>query len=272
MDILRGDLRDYDAVVKAAQKVDVVFHLGALVGVPYSFAHPADTADTNIWGTLNVLMAAREAGVRRVVHTSSSEVYGTARYAPIDEAHPLQAQSPYAATKIAADKIAESFFCTYRLPVVTIRPFNTFGPRQSIRAVIPTIVAQALAGHEVRLGNTTPRRDFTYVADTVEGLLLAGTRVGIEGRTINLGTSQEVSVGDLVTLVGECLGKTLTLCEDETRMRPPGSEVDRLISDNRLAREILGWSPKVSLNEGLHCTVEWMARHPGLYRAGEYGI
>ena len=272
IEIVRGDLRDYDAIVQATRGTTVVFHLGALIGIPYSYVHPRETIDTNVTGTLNVLMAARECGVERIIHTSSSEVYGTACYAPIDENHPLQGQSPYSASKIGADKIAESFYDSYRLPVVTLRPFNTYGPRQSARAVIPTIITQALAGDEIYLGNLTPRRDFTYVTDTVVGFIKAAECDAAIGRTINMGTSTEVSVDDLVEKIGGMLRKKLRVCRDAIRQRPAGSEVDRLISDNRLARELLEWQPRVLLDEGLGKTVEWVKDNLRLYQVGHYEI
>jgi dTDP-glucose 4,6-dehydratase len=272
IEIIRGDLRDYDAVVQAMRGTAVVFHLGALIGIPYSYVHPRETVDTNVTGTLNVLMAARECGVGRIIHTSSSEVYGTALYAPIDENHPLQGQSPYSASKIGADKIAESFFDSYSLPMVILRPFNTYGPRQSARAVIPTIITQALAGDEISLGNLTPRRDFTYVTDTIEGFIKAAECEAAIGRTINLGTSTEVSVSDLVDKIGAILGKKLRVLQAKKRQRPTGSEVDRLISDNRLACELLGWQPRVMLDEGLDKTVEWVKDNLRLYRVGRYEI
>lgn len=272
VEITRGDLRDYDAVVQATRGTAVVFHLGALIGIPYSYVHPRETIDTNVTGTLNVLMAARECGVERMIHTSSSEVYGTARYTPIDENHPLQGQSPYSASKIGADKIAESFFDSYDLPVVILRPFNTYGPRQSARAVIPAIITQALAGGGIRLGNLAPRRDFTYVADTVEGFIRAAECEKAVGRTINLGASTEVSIGDLVEQIGAILGRELQVRQDGIRLRPTGSEVERLISDNRLARELLGWQPRVSLEEGLDKTVKWIRDNLHLYQVGHYEI
>ena len=272
IDIVRGDLRDFNAVLDAAQDVSVIFHLGALIGIPYSYIHPRETVETNVLGTLNVLMAGRIHNVERIVHTSSSEVYGTARYAPIDESHPLQGQSPYSASKIGADKIAESFYHSYGLPVVTLRPFNTYGPRQSTRAVIPTIITQALAGEEIALGNLTPRRDFTYVTDTVEGFIRAAECEDAVGQTINLGTSTEVSIGDLVEKIGAILGRRLQVWQDAIRQRPAGSEVERLIADYRLARDVLGWEPTVSLDEGLTRTVEWIASNLSLYQVGRYEI
>jgi dTDP-glucose 4,6-dehydratase len=270
--VVLGDLRDEDAVRRAMHGVDAVLHLGALIGIPYSYFHPRETADTNIGGTLNVLLAARDLGVRRVVLASSSEVYGTARHVPIDEGHPLQAQSPYAASKIAADKLGESFAASFGTPVVVLRPFNTYGPRQSARAVIPTIVTQALAGDEVVLGNLLPTRDFTYVADTVEGFLAAGSSDAAVGRVINLGTGKEISIGDLVALIGETLGRQISIRQEDARIRPGASEVERLLSDNRLARELLDWAPKTSLREGLAATVEWIERNTFQYRVGTHEI
>jgi dTDP-glucose 4,6-dehydratase len=272
IEIIRGDLRDYQAVLEATRDIARVFHLGALISIPYSYIHPTETIDNNIKSTLNVLLAARAVGVERIVHTSSSEVYGTARYAPIDEEHPLQGQSPYSASKIGADKIAESFYYSYGLPVVTLRPFNTYGPRQSARAVIPTIITQALAGEEIVLGNLTPRRDFTYVTDTVSGFIRAAECTKAEGRIINLGTSTEVSIGDLVDKIGTLLGKKLRVRQDAGRQRPVGSEVERLISDICLAQKLLRWQPSVSLDDGLARTIEWIAHNLHLYKVGYYEI
>jgi len=272
IEIIRGDLRDYNAVIQAIQDVKVVYHLGALIGIPYSYFHPRETIDTNVIGTLNVLMAAREGGVECIIHTSSSEVYGTARYVPINEVHPLQAQSPYSASKICADKIAESFFDSYGLPVVVLRPFNTYGPRQSARAVIPTIITQALVGEEIVLGNLTPQRDFTYVTDTVEAFVKVAECEKAYGQTINLGTSTEISISDLVHKIGLILGKNLRVCQEASRRRPASSEVERLISDNCLARELLGWQPCISLDCGLLKTVEWVSDNLQLYQVGCYEV
>ena len=272
VEIVHGDLRDSDAVRKSMEGIRTVFHLGALIGIPYSYVHPKETVETNVSGTLNVLLAARDAGAERVVHTSTSEVYGTARYAPIDEAHPLQGQSPYSASKIGADKITESFYNSYGLPVVIVRPFNTYGPRQSARAVIPTIITQALAGGSVTLGNLNPTRDFTYVSDTVEGFIMAATSGKTIGRTVNLGTSEEISIKDLVLKIGLIMGKVLVIKQQDERRRSAASEVDRLISDNRLAQELTGWKPAVSLDEGLRLTVDWISRHLDLYPVGKYTI
>lgn len=269
IDPIFGDLRDADAVQHAVRGADLVFHLGALIGIPYSYVHPRETFDTNVTGTFNVVTAARDHDVSLVVHTSTSETYGTATYVPIDEKHPLQAQSPYSATKIAADKLAESFHHSYGLPVTTVRPFNTYGPRQSPRAVIPTIVSQGLRGTAVALGHVAPTRDFTFVSDTVEGFIRAAV-AGSVGQTFNLGSGQEISIGGLVELVGEALGKQLRVEHDRRRDRPTSSEVNRLVADNMRAREVLGWEPTVPLRDGIQRTVEWIAGssqrlHPSAY-------
>jgi dTDP-glucose 4,6-dehydratase len=219
---------------------------------------------------MNVLMACRYLGVRRLIHTSTSEVYGTARQVPIDESHPLQGQSPYSASKIGADKLAESFFCAYDLPVVTVRPFNTFGPRQTARAVIPAIISQALARDTIQLGNLTTRRDFTYVSDTVRGFLLAAEAAGVEGQVFNLGAGQEISIGDLARKIVGMVGKPVELEVDPERLRPEPSEVMRLISDHSLAARCLGWQPEVSLDEGLGHTIAWIREHLDLYRTERY--
>lgn len=272
LEILTGDIRDLPTMMAAAKGVDTILHLGALIAIPYSYRHPADVVETNVMGTLNILLAARETGVRRVVHTSTSEVYGTALRVPISEDHPLQGQSPYSASKIGADKIAESFYCAYELPVVTLRPFNTYGPRQSARAVIPTIITQALSQPVIHLGNLDARRDFTFVSDTVNGFLCAATAPGVEGKTFNLGTGSEIRIGDLVNEVISIVGKPVRVDVESDRLRPEKSEVQRLISDNRLAREQLGWSPQVELHEGLTKTVEWIGEHLNLYRPTQYMV
>jgi NAD dependent epimerase/dehydratase len=270
VEIIAGDLRDLPAIQKASCRMDLIFHLGALIAIPYSYLHPSEVVETNVMGTLNILLAAQAAEVGRVIHTSTSEVYGTARQVPINENHPLQGQSPYSASKIGADKIAESFYCAYNLPVVTIRPFNTYGPRQSARAVIPTIISQALAGGPLRLGNLESRRDFTYVSDTVEGFLRGGETPGVEGRVFNLGTGSEISVGELVNLIAEISGHSLELEIENQRLRPEKSEVMRLLSDNSLARRELGWQPSVSLRKGLGLTYEWIESHRKFYHPDIY--
>lgn len=272
LEIIPGDLHDLEAVTAACKEMDIVFHLGALIAIPYSYVHPAEVVYTNILSTLNVLMAARSCQVSRVVHTSSSEVYGTALRTPIDEAHPLQGQSPYSASKIGADKIAESFYRSFDLPVVTLRPFNTYGPRQSARAVIPTIISQVLKKSEIYLGNLEASRDLTYVSDTVAGFLCAGEVEGIEGQTFNLGVGQEISIGRLAEEIIDLVGKPVSIHIDPQRIRPAKSEVQRLLSDNRLAKEHLGWQPKVELREGLRKTIEWISYNQSLFNPAEYQI
>jgi NAD dependent epimerase/dehydratase len=271
IDPVLGDLRDADAVQQAVSDREIVFHLGALIGIPYSYVHPRETMETNVTGTFNVVTAARDHDVSLVVHTSTSETYGTATYVPIDESHPLQAQSPYSATKIAADKLAESFHDSYGLPVTTVRPFNTYGPRQSPRAVIPAIASQGLRGTTVKLGHVAPTRDFTYVADTVEGFVRAAA-AGAVGQTFNLGSGKEISIGGLVELVGEILDKELQVEHDPQRDRPKASEVDRLVSDSRRAREVLGWEPTVGLREGLRRTVEWISANSSALYPHVYAV
>jgi len=270
MQVVAGDVTDRDSVRQAMQDREIVFHLAALIAIPYSYQAPASYVRTNTEGTLNVMQAARDADVECVVHTSTSEVYGTARYAPIDEAHPLQGQSPYAASKIGADKMAEAFHLSFGVPVVTVRPFNTFGPRQSARAVIPTIITQLLAGPVARLGNTSPTRDMNFVANTVDGFVLAASTPTAIGQAINLGSGREISIGDLVQLIARLMDKPVNVEGENTRMRPEGSEVERLLADNRLARELLGWEPRVNLEEGLQRTIAWIQQHPERYRPGVY--
>ena len=272
IDVLAGDIADRDSVRSAVEGTEIVFHLAALIAIPYSYQAPASYVRTNIQGTLNVLQAVQEAKVERLVHTSTSEVYGTARFVPITEAHPLQGQSPYAASKIGADKMVEAFHCSFGVPTVTVRPFNTFGPRQSARAVIPTIMSQALAGQSVRLGHLHPTRDLNYVANTVEGFLRAAAENKAIGQTMNLGSGKEISIGDLVQLIARLLGKPIEVTSDQARLRPEKSEVERLLADNSRARSLLGWEPKISLEEGLGRTLDWLREHQGRYRTGVYVV
>jgi dTDP-glucose 4,6-dehydratase len=274
LEIVAGDLRDEHAVRGAVAGMDVVFHLGAIISIPYSYRHPRETAQTNFMGTLNVLLACRQAATPRLIHTSTSEVYGTALRVPMDEGHPLQGQSPYSASKIGADKLAESFYRSYGLPVVTVRPFNTYGPRQSARAVIPTIITQALTQDEIRLGNLTARRDFTYVADTVAGFLRAAEAAAADaaGAVFNLGVGHDVSIGELAEAIMGQIGRSLPIVTEQARLRPEKSEVERLHSDNRRAGKRLGWRPQVSLDEGLSRTIAWIRAHLDAYRIGEYEI
>jgi dTDP-glucose 4,6-dehydratase len=270
IEIARGDLRDVSTVAAGVAGADVVFHLGALVAIPWSYQAPDAYVSTNVVGTMHVLEACRRYDVPRIVHASTSEVYGTAQYVPIDERHPLHPQSPYAASKSAADQLALSYQLTYGTPVVVVRPFNTYGPRQSMRAIVPTIAAQLLAGTSVRLGSLDPTRDLTYVSDTVDGFTRAGHARAVEGRTIQLGTGRETRIGDLAEMVARVVGVPLRIEQDPQRVRPLSSEVERLIADNALARELLGWSPSVRLEDGLARTVEWLRSSGHVQRAHEY--
>ncbi|MBC7879013.1 MAG: SDR family NAD(P)-dependent oxidoreductase [Anaerolineales bacterium] len=272
LEIIRGDLRDVEAVRSAARDVDTIFHLGALIAIPYSYMNPREVIDVNIMGTMNVLMAAREHKVRRVVHTSTSEVYGTAQYVPIDEAHPLQGQSPYSASKIGADKIAESFYRSFEVPVITLRPFNTYGPRQSMRAVIPTIIVQALTRDEVKLGSVDPSRDFTFVTDTADGFMRVAEADNVLGQEINLGNDNTIRIGDLVDKIFAIIGKTPKVVIDSQRVRPGKSEVMKLWASNQKARELIGWEPRISLDEGLRATIEWISAHIDLYLPDQYTV
>lgn len=271
IEIIRGDLRDFSAVEQAAKGTDTVFHLGALISIPYSYVHPVETVQTNVIGTMNILEACRKVGAK-LVHTSTSEVYGTALRVPIDEDHPLQGQSPYSASKIGADKLVESYYRSFDVPSITIRPFNTYGPGQSNRAVIPTIITQALAGNVVRLGNLDAIRDFTYLDDTVEGFLVAGQAGLWDGETYNLGSGQEISIGDIAELIFKIMGKQPVIQVEQSRLRPEKSEVLRLISDNQKAKAALGWQPNVGMEEGLRRTIAWINAHLDLYNPEEYGL
>ena len=272
LEIIAGDLRDLDALQQAMCNIELVLHLGALISIPYSYRRPAEVVETNVTGTLNVLLAARQANVTRLVHTSTSEVYGTALRVPIDETHPLQGQSPYSASKIAADKLAESFYRSYDLPVVTLRPFNTYGPRQSARAVVPTIITQALTQDVVHLGNLDARRDLTYVADTVDGFLRAAQVPSLEGQTINLGSGTEITIAGLAKQIIALVGNPVQVVEDPARMRPEKSEVSRLLADTTRARKLLDWQPKTALKQGLQITIDWIAENIDLYNPDKYHI
>lgn len=279
IEVFSGDIRDPHGVRTAMQGCDVVLHLAALIAIPYSYHSPDTYIDTNIKGTLNVVQAARELGVERVVHTSTSEVYGTARFVPITEAHPLQGQSPYSASKIGADQIAASFQASFETPVSIIRPFNTYGPRQSARAVIPTIITQiALGARQVKLGAVHPTRDFNFVRDTVRGFVAVAEADAAVGQVVNIGSNYEISIGDAARLIAEVMGRDVEIGNDEQRLRPPASEVERLWADNSLARELTGWVPEYAgvdgLRRGLAETVAWFAEPANLrrYKAGIYNI
>ena len=273
IDVVAGDLRDPHAVEQAVAGCEYVFHLGALIAIPYSYVHPVETASTNVTGTINVLTACRTHGVKRLIHTSTSEVYGTALRIPIDESHPLQPQSPYSASKIGADALVESYYRSFDLPAIIVRPFNTYGPRQSARAVIPTIITQALTQPVVRLGNLDARRDFTYARDTVSGFLAAAVADESSlGRAYNLGMGKDISIGELANEVIRQVNPNISVEIDKARLRPTKSEVMRLISDNRLAKEALGWEPKYTFATGLGETIAWIERHLHLFRVGKYEV
>lgn len=279
VDIFAGDIRDPHSVRIAMSGCDVVMHLAALITIPYSYHSPDTYVDTNVKGTLNVVQAARDLGVARVVHTSTSEVYGTARFVPITEDHPLQGQSPYSASKIGADQIASSFFFSFGTPVSVIRPFNTYGPRQSARAVIPTIITQIAAGvRQVRLGATHPTRDFNYVHDTVRAFVAIAESDAAVGKVVNVGSSYEVSIGDTARLISRVMGRDVEFITDEQRLRPTLSEVERLWADNTRARDLAGWTPQYSglegLERGLRETIGWFTEpaNLGRYKAGRYNF
>lgn len=268
--VASGNVEDSDFMYRAIEGQDIVLHLAALIAIPYSYEAPRSYVRANIEGTLNVLEAARRYNVSRVVHTSTSEVYGTALRVPIDETHPLQGQSPYSASKIAADKLAESYYRSFGTPAVTVRPFNTFGPRQSARAFIPTIISQALSRDEIHLGSLTPERDMTFVSDTVAGFMAAATTPAIEGLTINLGTGETHSVGWFAERLLSLMGFEKPIVQEKHRMRPELSEVLKLVSDNTLARKAMDWSPKVTLDDGLRQTIAFVKANRDLFRTDEY--
>jgi NAD dependent epimerase/dehydratase len=273
VDVFTGDLANPEAVTGAMEGCDTVLHLGALIPIPYSYRHPREFVQSNVVATLNVLEAARrDGGVRRIVHTSTSEVYGTAQTVPISETHPLHPQSPYAATKVGADQLALTFHLSFETPVVVVRPFNTYGPRQSARAVIPTIISQALTRSRVELGALEPTRDLLYVGDTVAGMMRAALADGVEGETINLGTGNEISIGELAARVLGRLGLDLQVVSTDERLRPPGSEVERLVADPSKARKLLGWTPAVDLDEGLGRTIEWLRGSLDTYKPEIYNV
>jgi len=272
IEVITGDLRDSETCRRAMKGVDAVFHLAALIAIPYSYVHPREVVENNIMGTLNILNAAKEYRPKKIIHTSTSEVYGTAQYVPIDEKHPLQGQSPYSASKIGADKLAESFYRSYDLPIITLRPFNTYGPRQSARAVIPTIISQVLVEKKVFLGSLWPTRDFSYVDDIVAGFIKASESEGCIGEVINMGSGFEISIKDLANKIISLIGKKIKIISDEKRVRPAKSEVERLIADSSKARKLLGWKPRVSLDEGLKKTITWFSHSQDKYRPDIYNI
>lgn len=275
IEVFAGDIRDPNGVREAMKDCEVVFHLAALIAIPFSYHSPDSYVDTNIKGTLNVLQAARQVGVERVLVTSTSEVYGTAQYVPIDEKHPFQGQSPYSASKIGADRLAESFYRSFDMPVVIVRPFNTYGPRQSARAVIPTIITQLLSGvTELRLGNVTPTRDFNYVKDTVQGFIALAEAEGVVGEEVNIATGTEYSVGDVAAILINELNPAARMIEEPVRLRPDKSEVFRLLGDNKKIMSLTDWQPRFDLAAGLKDTVTWFKQSENLakYKAWLYNV
>ena len=270
--IICADIREADLLKSTLKDIDIVFHLAALIAIPYSYVSPSSYIKTNIEGTLNLLQAARDHGVEKFLHTSTSEVYGTALYTPIDEKHPLQGQSPYSASKIGADMIAESFYRSFDLPVTTVRPFNTYGPRQSMRAIIPTLIVEMLSNDKIQLGSLHPIRDFTYVSDTVEGFLKTAETDDINGEIINIGSAQGISIGKLAEKLMKMMNKKITIESEEKRVRPPQSEVNQLICNNNKAKELIDWQPKMSLYEGLEKTINWFKANAGEYKSEIYNI
>lgn len=279
IEVVSGDIRDPHGVKAAMQGCDSVLHLAALIAIPYSYHSPSTYVDTNVTGTLNIVQAARELEIQRVVHTSTSEVYGTAQFVPITEKHPLVGQSPYSASKIGADQIAYSYFCSFKTPVTILRPFNTYGPRQSARAVIPTIIAQIASGKkEIHLGSLSPTRDFTYVKDTARAFIKALDAEGGLGEVINAGSNFEISIGDLVQTIAKVMDQTVEVTQDDQRMRPKNSEVDRLLACNEKAKKLLGWEPQYGslegLERGLKETADWFCTPTNLekYKTDIYNI
>lgn len=273
IEIFPGDIRDPNRVLEAVEGVHTVFHLSSLIAIPYSYHAPDSYVQTNVGGAVNVLNACRQCKTERLVHTSTSEVYGTAQYAPIDEKHPLQGQSPYSASKIGADVMAESYYRSFELPVVIARPFNTYGPRQSARAVIPTILSQLHQGlRELKLGSLTPTRDFNFVGDTVSGFLALGECDAAIGQVVNIGSGREITIGDLVQLLIQVTGKDARIVTEESRLRPEKSEVNRLLCDASRLAELTGWKPAFSLEEGLKATSDWIAENLHHFKTNQYTI
>jgi NAD dependent epimerase/dehydratase len=272
VEIIHGDIRDSESVSRAAMDVDIIFHLAALIGIPYSYCSPRSYVQTNIDGTFNLLEAARQHGIERLICTSTSEVYGSAQHVPIDENHPLRGQSPYSASKIGADKLAESYHLSFGLPVSIARPFNVYGPRQSSRAVIPTIITQALKQSTVNLGNLNATRDFNFVSDTVEAFLAIAESPAAIGKTLNIGSGIETPVGELAELIFDLAEMNPAVNIEEQRIRPEASEVDRLCANSRLLNQLTGWKPQIALRDGLKRTIEWIAQNLGNYSVGSYTI
>ncbi len=272
VEIFPGDIQDPFSVRMAVEGCDIVYHLASLIAIPYSYIAPQSFGATNVLGAINTMEACRRLGTEKVVHTSTSECYGTAQYVPIDEKHPLQGQSPYSASKIGADMVAESYYRSFGVPVSIIRPFNTYGPRQSARAVIPTIITQILLGHSLKLGNLPPTRDFNYVSDVVEGFIKIAESPNSVGEVINIGTGTEMSIGDLAHKIMSIIGAEVDIIRDDQRVRPEKSEVERLLCDNTKARKLLGWQPQVSLEDGLRKTIDWVKSNIDDFKVNDYNI
>lgn len=273
IEIVAGDVRDYDSVMEALEDCAAVFHLAALIGIPYSYKSPLAYIKTNIEGTYNVLQAAKDLNVENILITSTSETYGTAQYVPIDEKHPMMGKSPYSATKIGADQLALSFYRSLNLPVKVVRPFNVYGPRQSARAIIPAIIIQVLSGKKkIKLGNLDPKRDLTYIKDTVKGFIEIYKSDKLYGEIINIGTKSEISIGELAKLISKLIGKKIEIICDEQRVRPPKSEVERLFCDNTKIIENTNWRPLYSLNDGLIETIKWIKSHLKIYKSELYNV
>ena len=273
VEIITGDIRDFDSVFAAMQGCDSVFHLAALIGIPYSYVSPQAYIKTNIDGTYNVLQAARQLNIEKIMVTSTSETYGTAQYVPIDELHPMVGQSPYSATKIGADQLAISYFKSFDTPVKIVRPFNTYGPRQSARAIIPTVISQILAGqNSLKLGNLTPTRDLTFVKDTANGFLEIANADGLFGEITNIGMSEEITIGDLVTLISKLIGTEVEIISDEQRIRPDKSEVERLFCNNTKIKANTLWTPSYTLETGLMETIEWIRKNQSYFKTDIYNV
>ena len=272
VEVVNGDIRDGEGIRWMIKDQEVVFHLAALIGIPYSYVNPKDVIETNVLGSLNLLLAALDTNVEKFVHTSTSEVYGTAKYIPMDEKHPLNPQSPYAASKVSADQLALSFYHSYNLPVGLIRPFNIYGPRQSARAIMPNIIIQGLKGRKIKLGSFFPTRDLTYVEDAVKGFICFAQSDKTIGEIVHLGTNQQVSILELVDLIGQMLHKNLTAKSERRRVRPQKSEVERLVANISKAKRLLNWKPKISLEKGIEKTIKWMNENSWRYKKEIYNI
>jgi NAD dependent epimerase/dehydratase len=273
IEVVTGDIRDFDSVSDAMKTCNEVFHLAALIGIPYSYVSPLAYIRTNVEGTYNILEAARKQNIENVIITSTSETYGTAQYVPIDESHPMVGQSPYSASKIAADQLAISYFRSFSLPVKIVRPFNTYGPRQSARAVIPTIITQLLQGNkEIKLGNIHPTRDLTFVKDTVKGFIEISKVARLDGTITNIGMKEEISVGDLVNLIAKLMGEEIKIITDEKRVRPDASEVERLFCNNERILKNTGWKPSYTIKSGLTETIEWLKQNQAMYKPDLYNV